>query len=257
MPWKLDENGAFVVDENKNPIWQWQPDGSEDKVVDYPAMHESLKKANHEAATRKDALRKLETKFKPLAEIDDVGAWYDEAVKAMDMAKNAPDKDKAIEEQVKARVEAATKPLNEKLMAREKELADAAKKLDRLAIEDALNNMPYMAKIAAKDSVRDLYRLRLAVNEDGVVYVKDAKGEPLYGENGLASPNEGLVAFVNSHPDKLLWTDGNNNSGTGASPGNVGTVGVVSTLKQLKTPADKVKYISEHGLEKFKQLPAE
>lgn len=58
MPWKLDEDGKFVVNENNNPIFVL--DSGEEKSVDYPAMAASLTRANKEAMERKGKIKEQE-----------------------------------------------------------------------------------------------------------------------------------------------------------------------------------------------------
>lgn len=64
MPWKMDEDGKFVVDENKNPIFVL--DSGEEKSVDYPAMAASLTRVKKEAMERKGKIKEQEAILSPL-----------------------------------------------------------------------------------------------------------------------------------------------------------------------------------------------
>ena len=120
MAWKQDEEGHLVVDANGNPVWNTET--GEDKPVDYTGLTKRLSEVNAESKARKEKLRALEEKFAPLAEIEDLAAYMEEAGKAIEMMKAAPDRDKDIEAQVQSRLEAVSGPLKSQLAAKDKGL---------------------------------------------------------------------------------------------------------------------------------------
>ena len=244
MPWKIDENGAFVVDENKNPVFV--TDSGDEKGVDYPAMIASMGEANKEAAKRKEIVRQLEAKYKPFAEIEDISTWYAEALKAIDMAKNAPDKDKAIEEQIKARVEAAGKPLNEKLAAISQEAAKLKAQLQTEKVSNAFARSQYVQeKLVSHSLAADLFAGRFSVNEDGALVASGDDGQPLYGASGLASFDEALSVLVEKSSYKGLLLKGSDKSGSGApsNGGGGGTGGKPKGLADCKTEEERIAYL--------------
>ena len=126
MAWDVDENGVMRLVDG-NPVWVSET--GEKKTVDYQAMSRRLSEVNAESKTRKEKLRALEERYALLADIEDLPAFLDEANKAVEMMRNAPDRDKAIEEQVKNRLDAMAQPLKAQIEARDRKLAEKEKAL--------------------------------------------------------------------------------------------------------------------------------
>jgi hypothetical protein len=94
MSWKRDENGQLVMDDSGNPV-RVGTDGKEyafsDDVLD--STLQNLETANAEAAKRKQKLRDLEGKLKPIEDIEDLQKWRKEADEAMKTVQNLKDED--------------------------------------------------------------------------------------------------------------------------------------------------------------------
>ena len=112
MPWKKNADGMLLTVDDK-PVWV--NDAGEEKPFDYAAFSKRLADTTKESVERKEKLRTLEARYAKFKDIEDLEAWYDESMKARDMMEHAGDAKKAQEEQIRVRVEAANKPLLEKL----------------------------------------------------------------------------------------------------------------------------------------------
>lgn len=262
MPWDMDENGMMQL-ENGNPVWVSET--GEKKAVDYPAMSKRLSEVNAESKMRKEKLRALEDRYAALAEVDDLPAYLDKAKQAIDMMEHAPDKDKAIEEQVKSRLEAVTQPLKAQIEARDKKLAEKDKALaDIQALyhsvtvkTDVLNSKLLNERIKPEDRPflhRELIRSG-TVGEDGKVVYRFDDGEMIYGENGdAATADEAVLAILKKlgidPAAKLISQSGA--SGTGANPG-----GASGHNMPGKNPWAKDSWNVSRQMELYQQNPAE
>ena len=245
MPWKIDDNGQMLVDEKKNPIWI--NEANEEKPVDYTAMSKALATANREAAERKAKLNELAGKYEVVGDIEDLSAWRSEAEKALEMAKNAPDKDKAIEEQLQARVKAATDALNAQLTAKDKSIAEKDKtlaehlgQLEREKISHSFFKSPYAnEKLASASLAESLFARRFALKDGALVGMDEAGQQIIYGDDGtVASFDYALAKMVEACPDKNLLLKGSDKGGSGALPSSM-------SLPQNKTPATAREKIEE------------
>lgn len=233
MAWKQDEDGRLSIDSNGNPIWVTDGTG-EEKPVDYTAMTKRLSEVNAESKNRKEEIRTLKEKYALLADIEDLGAYLDEANKAIEMVKNAPDRDKDIEAQVQSRLEAVTNPLKSQIAAKDKAIADKdkvyaelLKKYHNSTIKTDVQSSKLLAERVNPDDrpfiQRELERAG-AVNEQGSVYYRFEDGETIYGEDGgPAKADEAIIAILKKlgidPAKKLMSTDAN--SGSGGSPNGV------------------------------------
>ncbi len=260
MPWKTDENGVLQAGEDGNPIWMTE--AGEEKPVDYTGLTKRLSEVNNESRSRKEKLREYEARLAPLADagVEDIPAYLAEAQKALEMMKNAPDRDKDIEEQVKNRLEAVSGPLKaqiaakEKVIAdREKALADVTSRYNAVTVKtDVLNSRMVNERI--RPEVRTFIQRELmrsgTVGEDGKVVYRTDDGEVIYGEDGgPASVDEAAIAIMkNLNVDpatNLISQDAN--SGSGAQPG-AQKQGIFhrtpSSLTDCKTREEKIAFLS-------------
>lgn len=233
MAWKKDDEGHFSADANGNPIWV--TDSGEDKPVDYPALTRRISEVNAESKGRKDELRQLKERYAPFDGIEDLAAWHDEAVKAIEAVKNTPEKDKEIEAQIAGRIEAATSALKSQLADREKKigekdksLADMTAKLHAMCIKADVHASKTLAeRIKPEDRPlieRELVRAG-AVDEDGKVFYRYDDGETIYGEEGNATADEAIILIMKKlgidPATKLMSQDDTN--GSGGKPGQHGS----------------------------------
>lgn len=228
MAWKTDDNGGVVLQDG-NPVWV--NDAGEEKPVDYPGISKSLADTTRESIERKNKLRAMESKYAKFDGIEDLDSWHSEATKALEMMKNAPDKDKEIEERIAARLRAATDPLNAKLTEAQKRAEQLDAELQYEAVGNAFARSSYVKdKLIDPALAADLFAKRFA-RKDGLIVGLEANGEPMFGQSGIASFDEALCKMVEASPYKGVLIKGSEASGGGAS----------STVRNTPTKVDKTK----------------
>lgn len=260
MAWKQDDNGNLIIGESGNPIWITE--AGEEKPVDYTGLTKRLSEVNNESRSRKEKLRDYEARLAPLADagVEDIPAFLAEAQKALEMMKNAPDRDKDIEEQVKNRLEAVSAPLRAQIAAkdkaiadREQALADVTNRYHAVTVKtDVLNSKIVNERI--RPEVRTFIQRELmrsgAVGEDGKVVYRADDGEVIYGEDGgPASVDEAAIAVMKNlgaDPAANLMSQ-DTNSGSGAQSGaqtHGAFHGTPSSLADCKTREQKIAFLA-------------
>lgn len=250
MHWKETEDKTLVKDDKGNPIWV--NDSGEEKGVDYPAMSTALSTANREAAERKVKLREAETKLDNFKDIEDLPAWVQEANKALETVKGLPDKDKAIEERVRAQVEAATKPLKDQMAKIEQEKAEAYEHLQLETVSNAFSRSEFVRnKLVDPGLAADLFSKHFNLNEAGKLVAIGHDGQTIYGETGEAGFDEALAKLVDGYSGKDFLLKGSKASGSGANPGSGNGSGRAGGppkgLMNCKTEAEKIAYLKEQA----------
>ena len=244
MSWKIVEvNGKKYVelDDKSNPI-RVLADGKESGIAE-----DALASANREAAERKEAIKKLESQLEPFKSIENPAEWLQNANKALETVSALPDKDKAVEERIRAQVEAATKPLNERIATAIKENETLKAQYQNEAVGNSFARSAFVReKMVDPAMAADLFKGRF-VMRDGKVVALGENGEPIYGENGVASFDEAMAKFVEASPYKTSLLKGSDKSGSGANPGSGGGggTGKAKSLADCKTDAEKLAYLKE------------
>lgn len=245
MPWKKDEHGAFAIDDAGNPVWT--DEAGQDKGVDYASLSKRISETTKESVQRKEKLRELEKALEPFRDIENPLEWVSEAQKALDMMRNAPDKEKALEDQVRARVEAATKPLHEKLATTAKDAEILRAQLERESITNAFARSSFVnEKFVNPALASDLFGGRFSLRDGQIVAIGD-DGQPVYGAEGIAGFDEALAKMVESSPYKANLLKGSMGSGSGATTnGGSGQSGRFGRYSDCKTEADKVAFLKQN-----------
>ena len=263
MPWKENEDGSLARGEDKNPIWV--NEAGLETPADYVGLTKRLSEVNAESKGRKDKLRELEARLAPLAEagVEDIPAFLAEARDAIEMKKNAPDRDKAVEEQVKLRLEAVSDPLKKQIAARDKLLDEERRRLAEvteryhatLVKSDVLNSR--LLKERVMPDVRPFLEREMAragTVENGKVGYRDANGEIIYGDKGdPAGSDEAALAIVKGlglDPAKML-TPVHNSSGSEA------TAGAMLNGALIKNPWARDSWNVTAQMELYNNNPAE
>lgn len=222
MPWKVNGEGVFEL-VNGNPVWVTET--GEEKTVDYPAMSKKLSDANRESADRKEKIRTLEARYEALKDIEDFSAWLEETTKAREMLANAPKDKLALEEQIRARVDAATKPISDKLSNALKDADALRASLQAEKVTNAFSRSEYVQKNLVDPALAaDLFASKFVL-ENGNLVAMGHDGKPLYGAEGVASFDEAIVQFVNASPYKSVLLKGSGASGSGGSSNHSGNHG--------------------------------
>lgn len=232
MAWKMDENKVLVLDDKGNP--QWETDTGELKSVDYNAMAKSLKDANAESKKRKEELKSLQEKLAIFEGIEDLSAWKDEALKAIEAVKNTPDKDKELEAQIAERIKSATNTLNAQIADRDKKLGDKDKSINELTSK--VNNLMIKATVQASKTLsnrlkpedkpfiqRELERAG-RVDDDGKVYFVFDDGTTILGTEGNATCDEAIPQIMQKFgiDPKMKLLSQDSSSGSGGDPNSSG-----------------------------------
>jgi len=249
--WKIIEiEGKKYVelDDKDNPI-RILADGKEVGI-----SHDELATARREAVERKEAIKKLEAQIEPFKGIENPAEWLQNANKALETVAALPDKDKSVEERVRAQVEAATKPLHDKLGEATKE-ADALRlQLQSEAVGNSFSRSAYVRdKMIDPVMAADLFKSRFSM-KDGKVVATNEKGEPLYGENGIATFDEAMSQLVEASPYKMALLKGSDATGGGAAPNGGGGAPATGKKRSEMSVTEKTEYITKHGQEAFRKL---
>lgn len=231
MPWKVDDNGAMVLD-NGNPVFIM--DGGEERLVDFPAMSTALSKANREAAERKGQLRAAEEAARAWEGIEDIPAFIATARRDADTVKAMGDKEKSAEETFQARLSAATSPLEKKIAEMEANHARVTAQYHEAIIRSQFGTSKYVNEELVNPAlVQELFAKRFTVNDNGELVGHDSAGKDIYDENGIAGFDYALRHMVNESPYKGNIVKGSTQSGSGANPGvQNGGGGGAKTMKR-------------------------
>ena len=247
MAWKMKGEGVLEL-VNGNPVWV--TDTGEEKPVDYPAMSKRLADVNRESAERKEKLRGYESRYAALQDIEDFPAWLEETTKAREMAAHAGDNQKAVEEQIQLRVDAASRPLKEKLAAASKELEGLRANLQAEKVSNAFARSEYVQKnLISAAMAADLFSGRFRLKDDGALEAVDDHGKTLYGAEGVATFDEAIMHFVNASPYKAVLLKGTGGTGSGGNPSAGGG------LAGMKNPFTKESWNLTEQHKLFKENP--
>lgn len=176
MPWKKDDKNNLVVDENGNPVWTTE--AGEDKPVDYAALAKRLSEVNAESKGRKEELRKSAERYARLKDIEDVSAWYDEALKAMDAVKNMTDKEKDMAAQFQARLDAAIAPKDKTIAERDQTIAEQKAIISGMKIQADVMDSKTLERV--KPETRPFLQRELISTQAK----RDSSGVPITGAWG-------------------------------------------------------------------------
>jgi hypothetical protein len=224
-------------------------DSGDEKPVDYTAMATGLSTANREAAERKAKIKEMEAKYGSLAEIEDLAAFLKQAEADRALVAAMPDKDKAVEDRIKAQVEAATKPLTTKLAEIQAERDATAAKLQQEAISSAFFRSKFAGEKIHADArplAADLFSKHFSFDNDGKLVATGADGNIIYGESGPASFDEALAKLVEGHPSKGILLAGTPSQGGGGTGGTgKATGGNPAKFTDCKTEAEKIAFLKQ------------
>lgn len=248
MPWKTTDAGEFAKDANGNPIFVLE--GGEEKSVDYPAMLQSLTRANRESAERKEKLRSQAATLKLLDGIEDVSAYLAEAKKNAETVAALPETQKDAEKAATARVQAAVEPLQKKIAELEAGRADAVKRYHTALIDAQFGTSKYVNEELVNPAMtKELFGKNFSVGDDGRLVAKNAAGNIIYDNDGPAGFDSALRQLVAQSPYRDHVLKGSPASGSGTQAGNGG--GGANTLSRAAfdklPPEQKAKFCAEGG----------
>lgn len=228
MSWKLDDNKRLVTDDNGNPVWI--SEAGDEKAVDYPGLLKRLSEVNGESSERKQKIRGLQEKLALFDGIEDLKAWKDEALAAIEFKKNAPDKDKEIEAQIAARLEAegakwqAQKAaLDRSIGEKDKRLAEQDVKIREMSIGADVKNSRLMERVRLE--MRPLLERELmrsgALDDDGQIFYRGNDGKPFYNAEGKYATREEAPLMLMKElgiDSSMALLSQDNSGGSGGKP---------------------------------------
>lgn len=248
MPWKLDDKGQFVVDENKNPIFVL--DGGEEKSVDYTAMSTALTKANKEAMERKNKLKEQEVILSALDGIENVSEFVSTAKKNAEAVKSMGEKEKDAETMARARVEAAVTPLQKQIAELERGKAEADARYHKAMIDSQFSTSAYVNnELVSPALAKDLFAKHFTVNEEGNIQATDQNGEVVYDTNGVAGFDSALRTLVAKSSYKDIVTKGTGSNGSDAKNNQSSGQGrnTPKSLADCKTQEERNAYLNNEA----------
>lgn len=250
MPWKKDDKGFLVVDETGNPVWM--NEAGEDKPVDYAALGKRLSEVNAESKSRKEELRKANEKLRLFENIEDLPAWKAEADKAIETAKSFTDKEKDAAAQFQARLEAALAPKDKAIAELDRTIAEQKAVISGMRIQADVMDSKILGRIKPETRLllqRELMRAG-ALDDEGKIYYRNAKGDPLYGETGsYASKEEAplmLLKELGIDSSTVLLSQEGDTTGSGGKPKGAGHVNIEGKkYSDCKTLDEKMAWLRD------------
>ena len=267
MPWKLSEDGNFVKD-GENPVWV-HPDGKETGFDAGTALAQ-INKVTGESMGRKTTIAELTEKLSVLGDIENPAEYLKSAKEALATVQNLKDKDllaagdvqkikDGLETQIKAIKEAHAIEIDE----RDQKITSLDSKNKTNLIRSGFDSSSdFIKEKTFYPNVETAYvvlkdNFKTEENDKGELFsfaVNDA-GEKIFSQINacvLATGPEAVELIINQRHDKAEILKGIDGGGGSQNPG--GGPGGITKLEQLKTPADRSKFIADNGLEAFKKL---
>ena len=240
MKLKLDDKGNAVIQDG-NPVYV-HDDGSE-HPFDAKAAHVALATAKREAGEHRTKLKEAESKLAAFAGIDDPEA----ALKAMQFAASMDGKKVMDDEGIQKLIQAALKPVQEKLTAAEKAAADKDGHIYKLEVSNKFQSSQFVKEklLTPPDLLEAAFGKHFKI-EGGKVIATDATGNQIFSKVRAGEPadfDEAIQTLVDSHPMKDHLYRASGASGAGSQGGNgVGSTQHKSIL-DCKTDEEKVAYL--------------
>ena len=246
MAWKVDENGAIVVQDGA-PVWVYEEGdnkGSE-APVDFNKTLKSISDIKAESIARKEKLRGYAEKYKAVEEagIEDIADFYAKATDAMNKVQNFNDKqliDAGEVEKIKQQAqEVFENRLNNVTKVKDEQIAELSKKVEAkdasirsLIIKGAFDRSKFLHEktVLPSEFAYAHFGNKFVVEEiDGELkgYALDQYGKKLMSAKNpaeYADPDEAIELLVMADPqrDRILKMDANG-GGAPASSGTPGT----------------------------------
>lgn len=268
MKLKLDDNGAVVVQDGK-PVYVAE-DGS-DYVADVPSLVTNVGKLKQESRARREELDKVTERFKPVADIEDLPGFLEQANKALTTVQNLDDKklvDAGKVDELKAAMKEASEKevqrvkgvYEEQLAERDNKLSEAEKTIYKLTVGNAFAKSPHFVgdnklTILPPDAGEKLFGEYFTVRQgkDGRPLVVGVYPDPATGEMqeilsrkpdtmGEPAPFEEALAYILDkypHKDAILAAGHPGSGGKGGDGQQGGDKG--DKLKQLQAAYAKAQ----------------
>lgn len=241
MKLKLDDKGNAVLQDG-NPVYI-HDDGSE-HPFDAKSAHVALATAKREAGEFRTKLKEATDKLSAFSGIEDPEA----ALKALQFAASMDGKKVMDDEGIQKLIQAALKPVQEKLTAAEATVKEKDGHIYKLEVSNKFQSSQFVKDklLTPPDMLEAAFGKHFTI-ESGKVIAKDASGNPIYSKINAGEPagfDEALAALVDSHPMKDNLYKATGASGAGSQGGGGG-----GQQQQAKSSLDKIKA----GLQEMKK----
>lgn len=217
MKLKLDDKGNAVLQDG-NPVYI-HDDGSE-HPFDAKASHVALATAKREAGEFRTKLKEATDKLAAFSGIEDPEA----ALKAMQFAASMDGKKVMDDEGIQKLIQAAVKPLQEKLNAAETTVKEKDGHIYKLEVSNRFQSSAFVKDklLTPPDMLEAAFGKHFSI-EGGKVIAKDASGNPIYSKINAGEPagfDEAIQALVDAHPMKDNLYKASGASGAGSQGGS-------------------------------------
>lgn len=276
---KLDEAGA-VETKDGFPVWV-DEDGNE-SAFDVNDLSMKVLAANAESKKRKQRLRDMEERLAHVKDIEDLGAFLEEAEKNRDAVRALSEKDvrkvetvdkikaemkdgfKAKEEQIRSEFKTKLEQLQQTVEAKDAQIRKLLVS-NKFAASDLFSGSEPITTLPP-GKAEACYGHHFKVEEldgEGVRLVAYYNGEPIYSRERVgehAEFDEAIQRLIDLDPDRdrILRATG---GGTGAGGGTAGTPGRKDDLKTLverrdgsENPAERIALTREIHQRQMKQI---
>ncbi len=266
MPWKTDENGMIVV-QDEAPVWVYEDGDNKGKEapVEFGKTLASIQKLTAESVSRKEKIKEMSGTISIITDagIEDVEAFIKDGKKAMETVANLDDKqflDAGEVEKIKAQAnEIWERKVDSLKTSYESQIADIDAKLQAkdssirsLIVRGAFDRSSFLAErtVLPPEIAYSYLGDRFVVQEvNGELrgFGLDTDGNKLMSAKNpaeYADPEEAIELLVMSHPqkDRIMKMEA---TGTGSStPGNTNQNDLLSQYKEAQKANNASKMIS-------------
>lgn len=228
MKLKLDDKGNAVLKDG-HPVYI-HPDGTE-VAFDAKEAHVKIGTLTQENAARRTELKAANEKLATYSGIDDPAA----ALKAMQFAQSMEGKKVMDDEGIQKLIQAALKPVQEKLSVTETALQEKDGHIYKLEVSNRFQSSQFVKEklLIPPDMLEATFGKHFKI-DGGKVIASDAAGNPIYSKIKAGEPagfDEAIQALVDSHPmkDTLYRATG---AGGGGSQQSNGQGAAAKTIKR-------------------------
>jgi hypothetical protein len=256
MALKVEVDTLDGVEETLQPYYKQDEDGRYRLDIDGLPDVSGLKNAlNDERNQRKD----LSSKLKRYDGVD--LDFYGKVASKRDLFEKFEKSGGVDEEAIKAQIESRTTRMREEhereVQGLSEKLNSTSSRLSKLLVDNAVSEAALKSGVmdtALEDVLRRAKEVFRVV--DGVVVPQNRDGDTIYGKDGVRplTQDEWLSDLRNNAPHLFKPSKGG-----GAAPdgGKGGGATNIRARSDLSTAAEKAKYIGEHGMDKYLELPLE
>lgn len=240
MAWKMEGNSIAVSD--GNPVWI--DESGAETPADYKAATVKIATLNRENGEHRTKLKEATEKLAAFSGIENPA----EALKALQFAASMDGKKVMDDEGIQKLIQAAVKPLQEKLTATETALTEKDGHIYKLEVSSKFQASPFVKEklLVPPDMLEATFGKHFKI-DSGKLVATDATGNQIFNVKGEpANFDEAIQTLVDSHPMKDTIYRASGASGAG-STGSTGTGGTGSDKYAGMKATDRMTAAREAG----------